>query len=91
MRYVTWRLYLERGLASAQAAVWVLGETVSITYGTDSLAQYQVTFEPDERHISQVTETRLFDTRYPSPQPFLPPLDAVDWRPALRMPHRQAR
>jgi hypothetical protein len=27
--------------------------------------------------------------RYPSPQPFLPPLDAVEWHPAQRLaPYR---
>jgi len=33
-----WRLYGERGLAGAEAAVWVLGETLSIKYATETLA-----------------------------------------------------
>jgi len=32
VRYRRWRLYGERGLAGAEAAVWVLGETLSIEY-----------------------------------------------------------
>jgi len=83
--YVHWRLYGERGLAGAQAAVWVLGETVTVEYGTDALAQYQVAFEPDARHIRAVTEVRLFETRHPSPQPYLDGLAETEWQAALRV------
>ena len=63
--------------------MWALGETLTVEYATDTLAQYTVAYEPDERHIRAVGDPRLFATRYPSPQPWLPPLAAVDWRPAL--------
>jgi hypothetical protein len=85
VRYIHWRLYGERGLAGAQAAVWVLGETVTVEYGTDALAQYEVGFEPDERHVRAVTEVRLFETRHPSPQPYLEGLAGLEWQAALRM------
>jgi hypothetical protein len=58
---------------------------------TDTLAQYTVAVEPDERRIRRVTAPRLFATRYPAPQPFLSTLAAVPWRPALRLPQYRAR
>ena len=54
-------------------------------YGTDALAQYQVAYEPDERHIRRVTEVQLFETRYPSPQPYLDGLAETEWHAALRL------
>jgi len=93
VRYVHWKLYGERGLAGAQAAVWVLGETVTVAYGTEALAQYEVTFEPDARHIRAVTEMCLFETRHPSPQPYLDELAETEWHAARRVerPVRQPR
>ncbi len=90
IRYKHWRLYGERGLAGAEAAVWILGNDLTVEYATDTLAQYHVTYEPDECHLRDVTDPRLFETRYPSPQPFLAALAAVEWHPALRLP-RYAR
>lgn len=91
IRYIHWKLYGERGLAGAQAAVWILGETVTVAYGTDALAQYEVAFEPDVRHIRQVTDVRLFETRHPSPQPYLAGLGETEWHPALHLPRPAAR
>jgi hypothetical protein len=91
VRYVHWRLYGERGLAGAEAAVWALGETVTVEYGADALAQYQVAWEPDDRHIRAVTEVRLFETRHPSPQPYLTELAGTEWQAALRLPRPPAR
>jgi len=91
VRYVHWRLYGERGLAGTQAAVWVLGETVTVDYGMERLAQYQVAFEPDARHIRAVAEVRLFETRHPSPQPYLDGLAELEWQAALRLPRPDRR
>ena len=90
VRSVHWRLYGERGLAGAQAAVRVLGETVTVAYGTGALAQYQGGFAPDGRHIRAVTGVRLFETRHPSPQPYLAGLAETAWQAALRV-ERPAR
>jgi hypothetical protein len=70
--------------------VWDNGLTVE--YGTDTLAQYRVVFEADGRHLREVGEPRLFATEHTSPQPFLPELEEVDWRPAQRLaPYRPRR
>ena len=68
------------------------GETVTVEYATEALAQYRISDEPDGRRFRAVDRPRLFPTRYPSPQPFLAPLDAVEWHPAQRLaPYRRRR
>ncbi len=92
VRFRHWRLYGERGLAGERAAVWVAGETLTVEYATEALAQYQVAYEADALRIREVSEVRLFPTRFPAPQPFLPPLEELDWRPAQRLaPYRPRR
>lgn len=92
VRFRHWRLYAERGLAGERAAIWVHGETLTVEYETETLAQYRVALEPDERQLREVSEPRFFATVYRSPQPFLPPLDAVEWHPAQRLaPYRPRR
>ncbi|HEY1335863.1 MAG TPA: helix-turn-helix domain-containing protein [Bryobacteraceae bacterium] len=92
LRFRHWRLYGERGLAGEHAAVWVDGETLTIEYAADTLAQYRVRLEADRRRLKEVDEPRLFATAHASPQPFLPTLDATAWRPAQRLaPYRLRR
>ena len=91
LRFRHWRVYGERGLAGHEAAVWVLGETLTIEYATDTLAQYRLTYEADGRHIRAVSEPRLFATRHQSPQAWLPRLEALDWQPARQLPRYRAR
>jgi hypothetical protein len=63
-----------------------------VEYATEALAQYRVAYEPDGRRLRDVDEPRLFATRFPSPQPFLPPLDETTWHPAQRLaPYRSRR
>jgi transposase len=92
VRFRHWRLYGERGLAGERAAVWVAGDTLTIEYATEALAQYRVVLEADGRRIREVTEPRLFVTGHASPQPFLASLEDVVWHPAQRlMPYRARR
>ena len=92
LRFRHWRLYGERGLAGERAAVWVCGETVTVEYAAESLAQYQVTFEADGRRLREVATAQLFPTRFPSPQPFLPLLAETEWRTTRRLvPYRPRR
>lgn len=85
VRFRHWRLYGERGLAGAQAAAWVAGETLTIEYRTEALARYRVAFEMDGRGLRDVGEPRFFPHRYPSPQPFLPSLEETAWHPTWRL------
>ncbi|HEU4955508.1 MAG TPA: helix-turn-helix domain-containing protein, partial [Gemmatimonadales bacterium] len=85
IRFRHWRLYAERGLVGARAAVWVSSETLTLEYETDTLAHYRVVLEADGRGFKAVTEPRFFATAHRSPQPFLPVLEEVDWQPARRL------
>jgi hypothetical protein len=95
VRFRHWRLYGERGLAGERAAVRVDGETLTLEYATDTLARYCVAFEADGRRLQEVDEPLLYATGHASPQPFLPELTDVDWRPAQHLapyrPRRQRR
>ena len=92
LRFRHWRLYGERGLAGARAAVWVWDETVTVEYATETLAQYRVATEAGGRGLKEVDEPRLYATGHASPQPFLPELADLDWRPAQRLaPYRPRR
>ncbi len=92
VRFRHWRLYGERGLAGEHAAVWVWDEELTIEYAGDTLARYRVSYEPDGHRLREVGEPRLFATGHASPQPFLPPLEELDWRLAQRVaPYRPRR
>jgi transposase len=92
VRFRHWRLYGERGLAGARAAVWVWDETLTIEHAAETLAQYCVTVEADGRRLREVADPRFFPTSHVSPQPFLAPLDETEWHPAQRLaPYRLRR
>ena len=76
------------------------GETLTIEYATETLAQYRVTLEADGRRLREVGEPRLFATDHASPQPFLrrsrrrSGTRRGGWRPtgrAARGRHRQRK
>lgn len=85
LRFRHWRIYGERGLAGRHGAAWLFGEVLSLTYEDELLAQYQVAYAPDGRHIHALSQARLFPNRYPSPQGYLPGLEA-DWPLTLHLP-----
>ena len=92
IRYRHWRLYGERAIAGATAAVWLDDETLTIEHASDTLAEYRVAYEADRHHLAEVGEPRLYAILACIPQPFLPPLDATEWRPAQRLaPYRPRR
>jgi len=92
IRFRHWRLSGERGLAGERAAVWMAGETLTIESRAEALIQYRVALEPDGRRLREVADPTPLPHRYPSPQPFLAPLDETPWRPARKLaPYRQRR
>lgn len=58
---------------------------------TKALAQDRVAYESDGRRLREIVAPRRFPPRYPSPQPFLAPLDEVSWPPARRLAPCRAR
>lgn len=86
LRFRHWRVYGERGVARRRAAVWLYGETLTVEFADQPLAQYRVAYQPDQRHFRSVTEAQLFDTQYRSPQlPLWPPREG-EWLTVLRLP-----
>ena len=71
--------------------MWVDGETLTLEYATDTLAQYRVAVEADGRRLKEIDEPRFFATGHASPQPFLAPLGEVVWHPAQRLTPYRAR
>ncbi len=80
VRYRNWKMYAERGLMGQPVVVWRCGDHLLIEHQDEPLSQYAVTFEPDNIHLARVTEPRLFDNRFTSPQPFLLDVSSVTWR-----------
>jgi putative transposase len=91
VRFRHWRLYGERGLAGQQAALWLYAATLTLQFADEPLAQYAVTYAPDAAHFHAVTNTRLFETRFRSPQLNLWELRAEDWHLVLRLPESGRR
>ncbi len=85
VRFRHWRLYGERGLAGETVAVWLYGEHLTIAFADEALAQYAVTYQPDQRRLATVAEARLFETPYRSPQLPLWERHADEWLTVIRV------
>ena len=95
VRFRHWRVYGERGLAGDAAAVWLYGETLTVSFADEALAQYTVSYQPDRRQLAAVAELERFETPYQSPQPPLWDLTADDWLTVIKLapyaPRRRRR
>jgi hypothetical protein len=85
VRYRHLRLYAERSLARRRAEIWLVGETLAIEHAEEPLSQFTVEYQADKKHLRRVTDPRLMEHRFVSPQPFLWPEDAVVWRLVQRL------
>ena len=79
VRFRCWRLYGEAGLARRPAAVWLYRATLTVEFADQPLAQYSVAYQPDRMHLLNVTDPRLFETPYRTPQLPLWELGDGDW------------
>jgi putative transposase len=86
VRFRQWLIYGERGLAKEQVAVWLYNESLTLEFREEPLAQYEIAYQPDRKHLRQVKEQRLFATRYRSPQRELWTREEVEWRLVQRLP-----
>ncbi len=86
VRFRHWRVYGERGLARERAAVWLYGETLTLEYADEPLAQYRVRYQPDKAHLAAIDAPLLFETPYQSPQLPLWELDDAEWLKVMRRP-----
>lgn len=86
VRFRHWRLYGEPGLSGKRAAAWLYKETLTDEFAEEPLSQFAIEYQPDKRHLRRVTNPRLFETRFQSPQRPLWPEGAVEWRLVQRLP-----
>jgi len=86
LRFRHWRLYGELGLAKQRANIWLSREHVTIEFGDEPLSQYAVQYQPDGKHVRDVSEPRRFETRYHTPQLDLWQNGEVEWHLVRRLP-----
>jgi hypothetical protein len=86
MRASVFGVYGERGLPGAAVAVWLHGETLTVTFADEPLAQGHVTYQPELRNLANMRELERFDTLYQSPQPVLWELNDSEWLSVIRVP-----
>src|ERR671934_3055248 len=66
--------------SSSNMAANGLSKTVcASSKATPCFSQFAVAFEPDKHHLARVSNPRLFETRFVSPQPFLSYLGEMEW------------
>jgi hypothetical protein len=73
-------------VSGRRAFVWLAEEYLTVQFATEPLAQYRVVYERDHHQLRDLTEPRLFETRYRSAQPPLLELRADHWRLMFRLP-----
>jgi hypothetical protein len=86
LRFHHWKLYAERGLPRAPVTVWVHEGSLKIEYQAVTLATYSVEVEDDHRHLRAVSNPRLVETPFRSPQLTLWTLGPDDWLLSWRTP-----
>jgi putative transposase len=79
VQFQDWRLYGERGLAHQPVTVWVYEGTLKLEYQVVTLSKYRVELQDDRKHIKAVSNPRLAETVFRSPQLTLFDLGPVEW------------
>src|SRR5205085_5953126 len=79
IRFHDWRLYGERGLAHQPVNVWVYEGTLQVEHQAVTLSRYRVELLEDRRHIKAVSNPRVAETIFRSPQLALFDLGPDEW------------
>jgi putative transposase len=79
IRFQDWRLYGERGLAQQKVSVWVYEGTLKLEYQAVALSKYRVELLEDRKHIKGVSNPRVAETVFRSPQLTLFDLGPDEW------------
>lgn len=79
IRFQDWRLYGERGLAHQPVTVWVYEGTLKVEYQAVTLSKYRVELRDDRRRIQDVSNPRVAETIFRSPQLTLFDLGPDEW------------
>jgi hypothetical protein len=79
IRFQDWRLYGERGLAHQLVNVWVYEGMLKLEHQAVTLSKYRVELHEDRRHIKAVSNPRVAETVFRSPQLTLFDLGPDEW------------
>ncbi|MCA9933325.1 MAG: transposase [Anaerolineales bacterium] len=79
-------LYAERGLTKQPVTVWIYEDRLNIEYKQTLLARYECTVARKQNKITAVTDPKLYDTPFRSPQQELLVLDDEQWLKVLERP-----
>jgi hypothetical protein len=79
IRFQDWRLYGERGLVHQAVTVWVYEGTLKQEYQAVTLSKYRVELLDDRKHIKGVSNPRIAETVFRSPQLTLFDLGPDEW------------
>ena len=79
LHFQNWKLYGERGLAQAPVTVWVYDGSLKIEHQAVMLSQYRVEFQEDRKQVQKVSNPRLVETPFRSPQLTLFDLGPGEW------------
>jgi putative transposase len=79
LRFYHWKLYGERGLAHQPVSVWLYEGMLKVEYQAVTLSKYTVELQEDRKHLKEVSNPRLADTPFRSPQLTLLDLGPHEW------------
>jgi transposase len=86
LRFQNWKLYGERGLAKAPVTVWVHEGSLKVEHQAVTVSQYQVSLQEDRKRLREVSNPRLVETPFRSPQLTLWTINADEWLLYWRAP-----
>ena len=79
LRFQDWKFYGERGLAKAKVTVWIYEGSLRVEKEAVTLSQYEIELQDDHKHVQQVSNPRLSNTPFRSPQLTLIDLSPHEW------------
>jgi putative transposase len=86
LRFQNWMLYGEGGLAHAPVTVWVYDGSLKVEHQAVTLSRYTVELQDDKKHLRKVSNPRLVETPFRSPQLRLFDLGPDEWLLYWRTP-----
>jgi hypothetical protein len=88
LRFQNWKLYAERGLAHEAVTIWMYEGMLRIEYQAMTLSEYTVELQEDQKSLRQVSNPRLAQTPFHSPQLTLIDLGPHEWLSYWHLPPR---
>ncbi len=91
IRFRRWRFYAEAGLAKQHVQVSIYTSTLKVEYEETELTFYTVAWHEDNKHITEVSNPRVIETSYRSPQLSLWTLGPDEWLLFKKLPDYSPR